>query len=307
MEQATQRSQRKWLVFVTIGIGVYAWVVDASAINVALPSVSSHFHASLPTVQWVVLGYTLAVTALLIPMGKAADYVGRKRLYLLGFITYVVGALLASIAQDVNGLLIARLIQAVGAAAVQGNGMAMAVAAFPAKERGIMLGCYSLTVGVAATTGPVFGGLLIDAFGWRSVLVTTGALGLVALLMGQAILPSGTRSISRHGPKVDWAGMTIAPITMVSLFLIPSRGPVVGWTSPILFLTSAVAGVGLVAFIVAELKASNPVIDLRMFANRRFSLGTMAVFLTFSGLSGSMFILPFYLQVVAQILLSAAA
>ena len=287
----------KWLAFATIAVGVYSWVLDNAEGGGALPSISAHFSADLPTVQWVVLVYLLTITALLLPMGAAADAFGRRRLYLAGFGVYVAGALVAAAAQNMSMLLAARCLQAVGSAAVQGNGMAIAVSVFPPGERGKVLGLNALVVAIAATTGPVFGGLLIDQFGWRAPFVTTGVLASGALAMGLIILRDDRpRGEARPTRSLDRWGMGLSAIAMLSTFMVLSRGHTAGWTSAFTLTAAVLAVASISAFILVELRSPAPMIDLALYKLRRFTFGTAANYVTFIAVSANTYMFPFYLQ-----------
>ena len=302
MRAQTQGERYKWVAFIAVAMGVYAWVVDATAFSIALPEVSSHFSAGLPTIQWVVLIYLLVITALLMPMGRAADVLGWKRLYIAGLAIYVVGALLGASAQNVPWLLAARAVQAVGSAAIQGIGMAIAVAVFPPEERGRVLGLNVFVVAVGATTGPVFGGLLVDAFGWQSVLVTTALLALAAMAIGYVVLKQDRLATAdAQRGSLDWLGMVTSAVAIIAMVLVLSQGQSAGWTSPLVLTAGGVAVAALAAFLVAELKVPQPMIALTLFTRRRFALGNASTLLSFAAASGSAFLMPFYLQGVLGI------
>ncbi|MCL0102311.1 MFS transporter, partial [Dehalococcoidia bacterium] len=130
----------KWWVFASISIGTFISVVDHGSVNVALPRIESHFGTDLPTVQWVVVGYALAISVLLLPMGRLGDILNRKSVYIIGLGIFVLGAGLAGSAQSIPMLITFKVLQGVGSAMVQGNGMATNLSAFPGSERGKALG-----------------------------------------------------------------------------------------------------------------------------------------------------------------------
>ncbi len=287
----------RWLVFATTSVGVYLSVVDYGVVNIALPTISGHFRSSLPTVQWVVSAYLLVIVALMLPLGRAADLLGRKRVYIAGFVFFVAGAALSASAQSMTWLLIARGVQAVGAAAIQGNGMAISVSVFPQSERGKVLGFNSTVVALGAISGPSFGGLLIDLFGWRSAFLLPVCLGTAAAALSAAVLDERRiASAARSGGRLDWPGMATSAAGLVCLLLVLSRGHSDGWTAPSTLAMAAAAAASLSAFVAIELASPSPMIDLRLFQRRLFALGSMAGFLAFTGLVANTIIMPFYLQ-----------
>ena len=175
---ATRSSNYKYLGFGAIAIGSFANVMDHGSTNVALPSIASNFGSDLPTVQWVVIGYLLTISALLLPMGRLADLVGRKEVYITGSLIFVLGAVLAGFSPNLTTLLLSRLLQGVGAAMTQGTGMAIITSMFPSRERGKALGLIMTVVGTGAVAGPAVGGFVVDALDWRWVFFFNAPLGL---------------------------------------------------------------------------------------------------------------------------------
>ena len=272
-------------------------VIDTTAVNIGLPTISNAFDADLPTIQWVVLIYLLTVSALLLPLGRAADLFGRKRLYVGGFAIFVLGSVLAGSAQSVPWLIAARVVQAVGAASVQGNGMAIAATAFPLEERGKALGLMATTVAAAAVSGPNVGGILIDALSWRALFFMSTVVGPIGAFMSYRILREELLTVPRAGRGVlDWRGMISSSLALVFTLLVFSRGYLQGWTSPFILVSGLVAFGAWVAFFRAELRAEEPMIDLRLFKRRLFSLGSAAASLAFTSTSGMLFMMPFYIQ-----------
>ena len=172
----------KWWVFATIAIGTFVSVVDTVSVLIALPDIAEHFNADLPTVQWVVVGNALAISVLILPMGRLGDIVGRKWVYIGGLVIFVGGAALAGIAVNLPWVIAAKVLQGAGSAMIQGNGMATVIAAFSGAERGKALGTHMSVVGSGAIAGPAVGGLLVAAFGWRSVFFVNVPIGIITMI-----------------------------------------------------------------------------------------------------------------------------
>ena len=164
-----QSSNYKWWAFGAIAIGTFISVVDTGSVMVALPDIERHFNTDLPTVQWVVVGYALAISVLLLPMGRLGDIAGRKRVYLGGFVIFVLAAALAGASRWTNlpTLIVAKVLQGIGSAMIQANGMAILISIFPAHERGKVLGSHLSAVGSGAIAGPALGGFLVSFLGWH--------------------------------------------------------------------------------------------------------------------------------------------
>jgi len=170
---ATRSSNYKYWGFGAIAIGSFANVMDYGSTNVALPSIATNFGSDLPTVQWVVIGYLLTISALLLPMGRLADLLGRKEVYITGSLIFVFGAVLAGFSPNLTILVLSRLLQGVGAAMTQGTGMAIITSMFPSHERGKALGLIMTVVGTGAVAGPAVGGFEVNALDWRWVFFST--------------------------------------------------------------------------------------------------------------------------------------
>ena len=127
----------KWYAFAVIAVGTFSSVVDHGSVSVALPSIATDFNSDIPTVQWVVIGFALTISALLLPMGRLADLIGLKKVYIFGSVVLILGAVLAGTSTNVEVLILSRVVQGAGAAMTQGTGMAIVIAAFPAAERGV--------------------------------------------------------------------------------------------------------------------------------------------------------------------------
>ena len=178
-------------------------------IIIALPSIASYFHADLPSVQWVVLGETLTVSALLLPMGHLSDILGRKRVYIAGFAGFIAAAGLAGVANDLQILILAKVLQGAGSAMIQANSAAMITWVFPGRERGKTLGSHSCVVGTGAVIGPALGGFLVSGLGWRWVFLINVPVGLVAILISPIILDPKRflpDDLRERRPSFDWLG-----------------------------------------------------------------------------------------------------
>ena len=289
----------KYWGFGAIAIGSFASVVDHGSVNIALPSIATHFDTDLPTVQWIVIGYALTSSALLLPMGRLADLLGRKEVYIAGSALFVLGAVLAGLANHLEVLVLARIVQGVGAAMSQGTGMAIIASMFPAGERGKALGLIMTVVGTGAVAGPAVGGLLVDALGWRSVFffnVPLGALGVLASLVVLAGRSSQPASPETQRRSFDWWGAALSTGALVLFLLAITNLPNFGLNSPPILGGLLGFAVLLGAFIWWELRCATPLLDMRLFQSKTFSFGAMAALLIFLGSSAVFFLMPFYLQ-----------
>lgn len=296
----TASSHYKWWVYGAVATGMFVTVMDQSGVNIALPRIADQFGADIPAVQWVTLGYVLSTSALLLPMGRVSDMVGRTRVYLAGLLVFMVLAAIGGAAQTLPVLIAAKVLQGAGAAAIQANGMAMIVSAFPDRERGRAVGLHMTIIGTGSISGPILGGLLISGLGWRSVFYAGIPMGLIAVAAGLAVLrrdaPAG--STGSPGVRFDWPGAGMSSGALVTFLLGITNGYRLGWGSPLVVAAFSVAALLFLGFILWERRAGDPMLDLSLFQSKLFSMGVSARFLSFLGSSSVFFLMPFYLMQV---------
>ena len=291
-----QGGDKKYVVFGALAIGLFASVVDHGSVIVALPSIAEDLSIELPSVQWVVIGYALVISALLLPMGRLADMLGQKRVYILGSIILMVGAAGAGMAPNLATLLLARIFQGVGAAMTQGTGMAIMTSVFPSHERGRAIGLLMTTVGVGAVAGPAIGGTVVDYIHWRAVFFVNIPLGVVGVVATLWVLRRWESERASRGSSFDWMGAFLSTGVLVALLLGLTLAVNRGWmAAPILAAFVLSAGM-FAAFIWWELRTDAPMFNLRFFRDRVFSCGVAAGFFTFLGQSSVLFLMPFYIQ-----------
>ena len=279
-----------------MAIGIFASVVDHGSVNVALPTIAEEFNTDLPTIQWVVIIYALTIAALLLPMGRLSDLVGRKKVYIIGMVVLGAGAVLSGLSPALEMMFPSRVLQGVGSAMTQGTGMAIITAAFPANEKGRAIGLFMTMVGVGAVAGPAIGGVVVDAFGWRGVFFLTLPLEVIGIAATAWVMRGWTEAQETIGTRFDWLGAALSTGVLVALMLAMTTGNKAGWLSPPIVVAFAVAAVMLAIFIWWEMRIDAPMMDLRLFKGRTFTFGVSAAFLTFLGSSAVLFMMPFYLQ-----------
>ena len=292
----------KWWVFGTIGIGTFLSVVDHGSVLVALPSIERHFSTDLPTVQWIVVGYALAISVLILPMGRLGDIIGRKKVYVGGMVIFVAAAALAGTSPNLGSLIGAKVFQGVGSAMVQSSGIAMVISSFPGTERGKALGTHLSVVGAGAIAGPVIGGLLVSIFDWRWVFFANVPIGIFTIAISMLILPLDKPELpeGEAQQRFDWGGAVLSGLALLGFLLVVGNGDRVGWTSGITFFGTAVTVSASAAFIWWELRSASPMLDMRLFKRKLVALGVAAGWFSFLGSSAARFMMPFYLQRVLE-------
>ena len=289
----------KWYAFAALAVGTFASVVDHGSVGVALPTIATYFQTDIPSVQWLVIGYAMTIIALLLPMGRLADLITSKRVYVIGSVVIIAGSIAAGTSTDLAVLVVARIVQGTGAAMTQGTGMAIMIGAFPPNERGKAIGLIMTMVGTGAIAGPALGGFLVDAFGWRSVFFATVPMVTISIALCFAVLTSADQARPVRSPMrggFDWLGAFLSSSALLALLLGITNAHRTGWTSPPILGAAIAFVVLLAAFIWWELRCSGPMLELRLFRRRNFFLGVTANYITFIGSSAVLFLMPFYLQ-----------
>lgn len=293
----TSSANYKWWAFGSVALGLFLTVTDQSGINIALPRISEHFGADIPTAQWIALGFILSTSVMFMPIGRLSDILGRTYVYMIGFGVFVAGALLGGTAQVFPVLIAAKILQGIGVAGIEANGMAMVADIFPERERGKAIGLYMAIIGAGAVGGPVIGGTLVSLLGWRSVFFASVAVGVGAFIVAAAVLRRVDARQAEHSSRTsfDWMGAALSSIVLICFLLSITNGHRLGWASPAILAGIGGSAVALIAFVWWERRVSAPMLDLSFFNSRVFSLGVSARFLSFLGTSALFFLMPFYL------------
>jgi EmrB/QacA subfamily drug resistance transporter len=286
-------------VFGTIAIGIFFNVVDHGSVLVALPEIEAYFKTDLPTVQWVVVAYALAISVLVLPMGRLGDMMGRKRVYVVGLVIYLVSAALAGLSVNMTMLITARVFQGIASAMIQGIAMAMIISAFPSNERGKALGSNMSVVGSGAIAGPALGGLLVSALGWRSVFFVNVPVGVIIILASLLILGKGQdeQATGEGGsPRFDWLGAVLSGGVLLAFLLVVGNGDRWGWTSYLVMGGALLFAALFLVFVWWELRVPSPILELRLFQRKLVALGVVASWISFFGAAATRFMMPFYMQ-----------
>jgi EmrB/QacA subfamily drug resistance transporter len=284
---------RKWYVMTAVAMSIFLATIDGSIVNVALPTLVHDFGALFATVQWVVLAYLLTVTTLMVSIGRLADMVGKKPIYVAGFVVFTLGSVLCAFAPTVYFLIGFRVVQAVGAAMTMALGMAIVTEAFPPKERGRALGITGSIVSVGVVIGPTLGGLIIDALSWPWIFLVNLPIGIVGAFIAVRFIPA-TRPAG--GQRFDYWGAATLFVSLLSLLLGLTLGQQRGFSAPLILALLAAWALFLAIFLTIERRTAQPMIDLRLFRNRQFSINLGTGFTTFVAIAGIFILMPFYLQ-----------
>ena len=288
----------KWWAMLGIGLGVLMFTIDSSIVNIALPTLVKTLNTSFATIQWVVLSYLLIVTALVLGAARLGDMLGKKRLYLIGLIIFTISSLLCGLAPSVYYLIGFRALQGLGAVFISALGAAIITEVFPSSERGRALGIIGAVVSLGIALGPTVGGLLIGISNWRMIFLVNIPIGIFASFIVARVVPSSARSGANQ--RFDWLGTLVIIVALTCFGLGMTEGQNRGFGSGIALTLLAVAAIALVCFLAIEARIEHPSLNLSIFRNLQFSLSLLMGVLVFIVITGIIFILPFFLELVLK-------
>lgn len=283
----------KWPTFLIVATGVFMSTLDSSMVNIALPFIMKEFHSSLSDTQWVVMIYLLTITASLLFWGHLADRLGRNRIYTAGLLIFGLGSLACAYAPVLSFLIIARFCQALGGAMMMAAGPAIIKETFPKEQLGRGLGLIGMAVSLGLMSGPSLGGFLLELASWRSLFFITVPLGLVFAFLASRILPRPTRHYS--GP-LDWLGSLAWATALVLLCLTLTHASSANWSATRLLLTGTAGAGALVCFLAIEARLPHPLLAMKLFYSRHFSLAIASAILSFMVLFAVILLIPFHLD-----------
>jgi EmrB/QacA subfamily drug resistance transporter len=285
---------RKWWTLGAVSVATFMLLLDITVVNTALPAIQRDLGGSFDDLQWVVDAYALSLAALVLTAGSLADRLGRRRIFAWGLGIFSLASLLAALAPDPTFLNLMRGLQGVGGAAMFAVSLALVAQEFRSgAERGMAMGIYGATIGIAVAIGPLVGGLLTDGLGWESVFLLNVPIGVAAIAVTYWKV---RESRDPNATRVDWAGLATFSSALFVLVLALVRGNDEGWGSALIVSLLGGAGALLGAFAVIEHRVKEPMLPLSLFKRHAFTGVQLAAF----GVSGSLFALFLYLTLYLQ-------
>jgi MFS transporter, DHA2 family, methylenomycin A resistance protein len=292
----SEQSSARWTL-VASSFGLSMALLDVTVVNVAVSAIQAGLGTGVRGLSWVIDGYTLAFASLLLLAGGLGDRLGAKRMFIAGLAIFTLASALCGVAPGLGTLVLARILQGAGAALFMPSSLAILRQAYPrAQDRARAIGIWSALTAVAAASGPVVGGLLVGAFGWRSIFLLNLPVGIVAVAMAFRFVRPSPRAVVGAGLDLLAQLTAVASLALFTWALI--ERPVRGWGSPVILLAIAASVAGLRAFVFLERKSAHPILPLRLFADRTFSSTASAALLYAGAFFGSVLVLSLDFQQV---------
>ncbi|MBJ7347440.1 MAG: MFS transporter [Thermoleophilaceae bacterium] len=284
----------RWVLAATV-LGSTIVFLEATVINVALPTLGRELNSGITGLQWMVNGYMLTLAALILLGGSLGDHYGRRRVFVIGTIWFTLASLACAFATSAEWLIAARVLQGVGGALLTPGSLALIEASFRPEDRGRAIGLWSGMAGVSTAVGPALGGYLIDAVSWRAIFYINVPVGIAVVWIALKYVPDSRSSSA--GQRLDSLGAALATIGLAAATWALIESPNFGAHPTAIATAAALGALSLLAFIQRERTAENPMLPLGVFRSRNFSGANLVTFVVYGALGGMMFTFITFLQV----------
>jgi EmrB/QacA subfamily drug resistance transporter len=277
-------------------LGAFMAILDATIVNVALPTFGRVFQSSLQSLQWIITGYMLASAAVIPLSGWLSDRYGAKRVYMVALVMFTAGSALCAAATTAPMLIVFRVLQGLGGGMLMPVGMAILYRLAPPDKRGAVMGIFGIPMLLGPALGPVISGWLLEYASWPGIFLINVPVGAIAVFIGLRSLPHlGAENLDS---RLDTIGMLLGPLAFASLTYGISSSTEAGWTGTPTVVGIAIGVIALAAFVARELTTAQPLLELRVFKSRDFSQAIVTQWLIVAGMFGTFFLIPVFLQQV---------
>jgi EmrB/QacA subfamily drug resistance transporter len=300
MNSSEKIQPQAWWTLVAVSLGTFMLLLDITIVVVALPDIQKALGAGFSDVQWTVDAYSLSLASLLLASGSVADLFGRRIVFAAGLAIFTTASLLCGLAQSPGMLIAFRALQGVGGATIFATSLALLAQTFHGKARGTAFGVWGAVVSLSTAAGPLLGGLLTTAIGWRWIFFVNVPIGVVAVLVTLRYVEESKPPVAR---RIDFAGFGVFTVGLVSLVYGLIRANEHGWTNTVSVVAFVLAAVLLAAFPFVERAVKQPMFDLNLFRKPTFVGGAVAAF----AMNGSLFAMLLYFTLYLQEILGYSA
>jgi EmrB/QacA subfamily drug resistance transporter len=292
--QPTSSTPRRWTVLAICTLSMFLVGLDTTIVNVALPAIGRGLGVGTRSLEWVVDGYVIVLSSLLITSGALADRFGRRRVLQCGLVVFGTASLACALAPSLGVLVAARAVQGIGASTLSPAALAIVVNAMPdPRERAQAIGLWASVFGLSMAVGPITGGVLIAAFGWRSVFWINAPVIVTAVVLSAVFVPQSRAPKAR---RLDVRGQILLTIAVCVAVGVLIEGPHIGWASPLAAAGYAIAAAAAVGFTATERRRDEPLMDLALFRRPAFTTAVLGATALFAALSLGLLLNTLYLQ-----------
>lgn len=288
-----QGDPHKWLILAAVSLGMFMTLLDVTIVNIAIPAIIEDLGTTVASVSWVVNAYSLALAVLFLSMGRFGDKFGLKRVFLVGLAVFSLFSLACGLAPSIDWLVIFRVGQGIGGAAMAPISLAILFKVFPRRQQGMAVGLWGALGGVAAAVGPTLGGLLVQYASWHWVFFINVPVGLGALAFCWWVVPRSVPDRSTSG--IDMVGVLVSAAGLFCLVLALIEANTWGWTSGRTLALFAAAAVSYPLFAWWEMRSPAPMFDFRLLRIRSFTAANTTMMLIGATMGGALFLLPIFL------------
>lgn len=285
--------KKRWVILIVLNLFTFMSTLDGSIVNIALPVLVKELNLPVAQVEWVTTGYLMAICSVILFFGKLGDIAGKIRIFKIGTIIFLIGSLLCGLSGSLPFLIVSRVIQALGASMTMANSQGIVTDIFPATERGKALGLIGTFVSLGSIAGPSLGGIIVSTLGWEYIFWVNLPIGLIAIVLGWKVLP---KDLVRVKSKIDVPGSFLFALFIITLFAGLLLGQQIGYGDVRIISALIAAMAAFIAFLIVELRRSEPLLQLSLFKNPLFSLSILCAFLVFVANFCFNIIAPFYAQ-----------
>jgi len=287
-------SPRQWLILLLISFASFMGALDATIVNISLPTMSKYFQCDIAIVSWVAMSYLLVLSGTLITFGRVADIRGYKKIYLAGFTIFTIGSLLCGLSSSIYLLIGFRVLQGIGAAMLQAIGGAMVVRYLPEKVHGTAFGIMTTFAAVGLAAGTPLGGFISQFYSWHWIFFINVPVGIIAIILGLVVLPRDTGEFGKG--RFDMSGAALLLVALASLIFFLNMGNNIGWLSWLILISIVISAATWAGFIFNEKRTQFPLINLSLFRDRNFTMAVMVALIVLLVGQGSWYAFPFYLE-----------